>query len=356
MEIGTRRHGAAAVIVCMLLVTLIGFASLAIDVGLLYSTKAHLQKCVDAAALAGAGVMFGPDGLDENAVYTTAQRYLDLNDSNSPEVEITIGEFASGEFSESYSVDTANAVRVSVRRTESLFFAPIFGISESSVGATAIASRQWLSSTCGVPVALRTPFFGPVDYDVSAANPGKDGPSFPSNNNHFVVGEEVVVFAFGKGPRPPVHLVLDLPEFNGVAETNKILGDKSSYGCGQLEVGDEIPVWNNGTGDGNFGQKLMDRLQDSDPSNDYIVVPVVEKLIDSHDEKGKLTGNIKIVDFAGIKLTGVVKTNVTNPKDPSKLLTIELLMGNIFAMDSHGEINDNPGGYSYSVSSLRLVK
>ena len=351
-----RKRGAVAVVVCVSLVVILGFASLAIDIGFIYAVKAHLQKSADASALAGAGVMFGPDGLDEYAIYSTAQEYVDLNESNPPVVEITIGEFIDGEFYESYSPETVNAVKVTVKRKEKLFFAPILGISETTISATAIAARTWLSSTCGIPVSLRTPGFGPVDYDVADANPGKDGPSYPSNGYRFQIGEPVLVFAFGKGPRPPVHLVLDLPQFMGVSETNKILGDKWDGDCGMLKIGDLVPVWNNGTGDGNFGEKLYDRLQDEDLSNDYIVIPIVETTINSHNYRGKLTGEVEIVDFVGVRLDEVVEEQVIDPRDPDKFLTIELLMGTVVPMNSHGQINENPSGYSYTVSSLRLVK
>lgn len=47
-----RECGAAAVIVALLMVVLLGFAALAVDVGLLYSEKAQLQNGADAGALA----------------------------------------------------------------------------------------------------------------------------------------------------------------------------------------------------------------------------------------------------------------------------------------------------------------
>lgn len=49
------QKGIAAVWVAIVLLTLLGFAALAIDVGYLYATKNELQNISDAAALAGAG-------------------------------------------------------------------------------------------------------------------------------------------------------------------------------------------------------------------------------------------------------------------------------------------------------------
>jgi len=46
------QHGASAVVVAIALITLLGFAALAIDVGYLYSTRNELQNIADGAALA----------------------------------------------------------------------------------------------------------------------------------------------------------------------------------------------------------------------------------------------------------------------------------------------------------------
>jgi hypothetical protein len=335
---------------------LIGFAAMAIDVGYMYSVKAELQRTADAAALAGAGVMFGEEGLDELVVNATAESYIAKNEHVEPtDTEIQIGEWIEGEFYETYDPVRSNAVGVRVERRIRLFFAPILGVSATTIHAEAIATRYWLASACGAPVGLRTPGFGPVDYDITEQNPGKDGPSYPSNNRNFEIGEEVLVYAFGKGPRPPVHLVADLPQFNGVAETNNILGGKSNE-CGWMNIGDEIPIWNNGTGDGNFGEKLLDRLQDSDPGNDTIIVPVFEALHDSHDARGKLSGNVKVVDFVGVKLDRVEGADVPNPKDTTKFLKIKLLIGKVTSVMSQGSPNDYPSGVSYTVSGIRMVK
>lgn len=49
---GDPERGAAAVIIAMLLVPLLGFAAIAVDVGALYAERARLQTAADAAALA----------------------------------------------------------------------------------------------------------------------------------------------------------------------------------------------------------------------------------------------------------------------------------------------------------------
>ena len=69
------RRGAAVVQVAVFLTTLIGFAALAIDVGLLYNERADLQKTADAAALAAAaelGDYSQGDPLDSARTLATA--------------------------------------------------------------------------------------------------------------------------------------------------------------------------------------------------------------------------------------------------------------------------------------------
>ena len=48
-----RRQGVTAIFALISLVALLGFAALSVDVGLMYLTKAQMQRTADAAALAG---------------------------------------------------------------------------------------------------------------------------------------------------------------------------------------------------------------------------------------------------------------------------------------------------------------
>lgn len=54
----TGQHGAVAILTAILFIVLLGFAAFAIDVAYTYMIKAELQNAADAAALAGASVMF----------------------------------------------------------------------------------------------------------------------------------------------------------------------------------------------------------------------------------------------------------------------------------------------------------
>ncbi len=63
-------EGAAAIIIACSLVALIAVASLAIDMGQLYTVRNQLQNVADAAALAGVGQLIQKDA-SGNAVWNT---------------------------------------------------------------------------------------------------------------------------------------------------------------------------------------------------------------------------------------------------------------------------------------------
>jgi len=350
-----QKRGVVVVIVVVLLVVLIGFATLAIDVGFMYSVAAKRQKSVDAGALAGISVMFDELGLNEALATAVAKEYVFLNGPDNVLTNVVMGEFFEGQFFQTNVPENVNAIKVTANRYEDLFFANIFGVAKTNIGATAIAGRFHLSGACLVPVGLRSPGFGPVDPDIAEANPGKDGPSYPSNDSHFQIGEEVVLFIFGKGPRSPVHLVLDLPQFNGVAETDEILSGDSDRGCELVSLGDEMPIWNNGTGNGNFGNKLEDRLEDESKDNDTIICPVLEILIDSRDDRGRLTGNVEIVDFVAVHLDGVMERDVPDPNKEDKEITVRMLVGTVVLKQSGGIITEDINNAS-SVFMTRLLQ
>ncbi len=97
----------------------------------------------------------------------------------------------------------------------------------------------------------------------------------------------------------------------------------------RLAVGDEVPVLDEGTGHNGLGGKLADRLTDGDPDNDTIIVVIVETTLTSRNLSGELDGNVRIIDFAAIHLDAVIPATVPKPSDPSKTISIELLVGTV---------------------------
>src|SRR3972149_1680941 len=105
------RRGAAIVLVPVGLVTTMGFAALAIDVGMLYVARSELQVSADAAAMAGAWTMLNEERLKGTtqmlAVFAEARQQaanygamnhvlrasptIDLNSGNAPDGDIVFG-------------------------------------------------------------------------------------------------------------------------------------------------------------------------------------------------------------------------------------------------------------------------
>ncbi|TSK09030.1 MAG: hypothetical protein FPO08_06960 [Geobacter sp.] len=162
--IKTDRRGFAIVYLALMIVVLVGFVSLAVDLGYMYLTKGQLQNAADAAALAGAAMNLG----DSTAVKQKAIEFAAKNKAAGDDVAVTEGDVTIGNWSSTetprFSTDPLrkplNAVRVVARRTVAgasaaeqgkvqLFFGKIFsllpgggeGWAEMGASAEAIAAR-----------------------------------------------------------------------------------------------------------------------------------------------------------------------------------------------------------------------
>lgn len=166
----SKRRAIIAVQVMVLMVVVLGFAALTVDVGVMYNTRADLQRAADAAALAGVSALtsdtmmklrMGTGGSYSfaevvSSAYTRADAMSALNPSfGTTTTSIQSGDITNGWLdlaSATASVQTGlppdqcNAVRVVVRRDENgsngpvtFLFAPIFGQFIGETGATATA-------------------------------------------------------------------------------------------------------------------------------------------------------------------------------------------------------------------------
>jgi hypothetical protein len=137
---------------------LIAFAALAIDVGHMYVVRAQLQNAADAAAMAGASVYFEDIGMTQDQAGITqtatqrAQSYSQENETLRADTLLAAADVSVGRhdfdnrLGPLLSDGRWNAVEVIVRRTAGslngpvqLFFANIFGKSETGIIATARA-------------------------------------------------------------------------------------------------------------------------------------------------------------------------------------------------------------------------
>ncbi|RJT82951.1 pilus assembly protein TadG [Arthrobacter cheniae] len=136
--------GAISVLVALVMVVLLGFAALAVDVGMLYSEKAQLQNGADAAAL----------GIAQSCAATPVDPLL-CSSSSAVATELTNGNSLDGLSAVQSVALSANRVAVTTAAKEAgrsdnrvtLFFAQALGISSAEVGAR--ASAAWGSPTSG---------------------------------------------------------------------------------------------------------------------------------------------------------------------------------------------------------------
>ncbi len=148
--------GSIVIFSVIAMITVILFASMAIDVGCLLTAKNQIQAAVDAAALAGATGLIVDQTEATNRAITVAGNNTVINQS----VQIGAGDI---------SFPNWNQVAVQATQNVNLFFARVVGMNSASVSATAAAElgaiigtnglRPWgvpdLRWTKGTPVVLK---------------------------------------------------------------------------------------------------------------------------------------------------------------------------------------------------------
>ena len=124
-------HGQATVLTVVFLVVLLGMAALVLDIGSWYRADRATQSTADAAALAGAQALPG-DSATANAL---ALQYATKN-----------GGVGSGGVTFSSKIVANDTIKVTVKRPAPTFFAKIFGKNTVTVGSTATARSEGVSS------------------------------------------------------------------------------------------------------------------------------------------------------------------------------------------------------------------
>ncbi|MGN7199269.1 pilus assembly protein TadG-related protein [Arthrobacter sp. SAFR-044] len=127
-------RGAAAIIVAVLMVAVLGFAAIAVDVGAMYAEKAQVQNGADATALAIAADC--AKGVNCTTAMAASSNRLADNNANDGSTGV-----------QSVTQPNPNTVRVVTNSRDtsgnnffSLFFARVLGIDTSQITATAEAS------------------------------------------------------------------------------------------------------------------------------------------------------------------------------------------------------------------------
>ena len=167
-----KRRGVIVVLAAFLMAILVGMLAFAIDIGYMSTVKAELQNAADAAALAGAERLQGqfvqfyaPGQTNQSAIFqyvttnttdpnspiSTAQRFAGYNQAGGvylqlPASDVAFQYYDGTTFQPASTTLFPNTVTVTTRRDNtansplSLFFGNIFGVSNSSITATASAT------------------------------------------------------------------------------------------------------------------------------------------------------------------------------------------------------------------------
>lgn len=335
------RRGAIAVLAAILMVVFLAFTALSIDIGYIVLTRTELQNAADSGALAGVAKL----ALGETAARAEAKTFGQLNSVAKQSVavadtDVDIGNWNTSTLTFTSGVTPKNALQVTARRDPTnsrgeltLFFAPAFGTEKVSLRGVAVAAMSSVGAADVVPMALRNNWsFGAVDPKVVAANPGKDGPSYPLRPTYtnaaafFNIGDQVTVAIFGQGSQSPVHLALDVPNF----------GDESKVFRGEMAdrtmaVGDRYFVIGSGTGQGGLVGDIASRIStySSTHAKRTVVLPVVKTLNETRNSQNQLTGRVEVVDFVAVHLDATPQVLVPKPDKPNETMTIMLVVGTI---------------------------
>lgn len=136
---GLDNKGNVAILLCLVITALFGFAALGIDVGLVYAERAKLFNALDASALAASLEL--PNG--DDSAKAVAVDYLQKNNVNPNNAIITIG------------LDHKSIEIQSSKNVQHLF-APVIGINNSNITAKSKAIIGPIKSVSGVrPFAVQ---------------------------------------------------------------------------------------------------------------------------------------------------------------------------------------------------------
>ena len=160
------RRGAVLVLAAVVLIIIFAFTALTVDVGYISLTKSRLQVAADAAALAGAlhvgqdGAAAESDAVSTCGCNTAAGHAVVLQPAD--DLEFGTWDEATRNFVPLASGDdrNANAVRATCRLNNGrgssvkLFFAPLLGVTETDLQASAIAMVE--RTLCGPLVGIES--------------------------------------------------------------------------------------------------------------------------------------------------------------------------------------------------------
>ena len=195
------QRGAVAIIVAASLVGLLAITALAVDVGHIFVVRNQTQNAVDAAALRGASFLYSqgsmtPDFSPSGAAVTNATSTVPLNTTVTANDTLTVQANYWKMLNPSAPTNEA-AVMVTLTKQVKLYFAPIFGMQNTNVTASAVAVVQ-SPNTMG-PGGINLPMtIGSCMYSQYWDSGSNEPVNNPSTNQPYVfqIGSS---YAYGSG-------------------------------------------------------------------------------------------------------------------------------------------------------------
>ena len=328
---------------------LLAFAALSVDIGALYDAKAQLQRCADAAALAGAGTLIDERRIRNNGGMTleidraardAAYEYVTRNHvlGDSPRVDLNVlnrdtGDIVLGTLRDlsnyqeplwTVNPDTYNSVRVRVRRDKErngpigLFFARIVGLYTADVGAEATATFEDgvtgfrvtpnTSNADLMPFALSVDVWKALMEGMSAVG---DQYTFDPQTGEVTSGSDGLLeinFYPGAGPTqlPPGNFgTVDIGANNNATSDivrqllEGVSAEDLAHHGGELKLGDDGTL----TLDGDTGMSVGFKDALEAIIGKPRIIPLFDNVVGTGD-----TAQFNIVGFAGIRILDVKLT------------------------------------------------
>lgn len=317
----SNERGAVVVLVAVMLVMLVGFASLVIDVGKLYKVRLELQNASDSASHAAATQLdHTAEGIER--ARQTAKDYARLHLADQSAVDLDDADIIFGHWDEatrtftSLGTDPANpaavnAVRVIDRREGqsgnpvALHLAPLLGHSRADVRSDAIAVTGGPESECGFPMVVPDCSLdealddGSCDYCMTYQDNNTDNAGWTSFDSGSVGG-------------PTITGLIEAACFDAGGEVliDPTTGECAGT-CNDVEVGTEIKVQNGNLmnqGQQNFCpliQEILTRGVPGGPARSFVVrVPVLESTDGSTCDASQFSSFKSIAGFAALEIFG----------------------------------------------------
>lgn len=158
------QKGSAAIIIALCMATLMGFAALAIDVGVITHEKSRISNAADAGALAGAQELI----MNKSNAINVANQYLEENGVDPADAQIVV-------------FDSDTKISVTINKEVDYYFAGILGFDKGIVTTEAVAICAPL---IGVYEGIRPFAIEQQTLDFEQTYTLKEGAGSGSNGNY----------------------------------------------------------------------------------------------------------------------------------------------------------------------------